>query len=97
MADTVVKPMHTTLMSSHHFQQVFHHCSRLILHTARPATRMALVGAMMVIIGSARQSAVTAPSGLRPTSSVSGPKIGMVSAAKLEELGTKMVSRFSTT
>ena len=70
MADIAVKPMQTALMSSHHFQQVFHHCSRLILHTARPATRMALVGAMIVIMGSARHRAVTAPSGFSPTNSV---------------------------
>lgn len=59
--------MHTALMSSHHFQQVFHHCPRLTLHTARPATKMALVGAMMVIMGSARHTAVTAPSGFSPS------------------------------
>ena len=51
---------------------------------------------MIVIIGSARQRAVTAPSGFRPMSSVRGPKMGMVRAARLDELGTRMVSRFSS-
>ena len=91
-----VKTMQTRDMAKKYFQETFHHFSRLILQTARPATRMAEVGAMIVIIGSARQRAVTAPSGFRPMSSVRGPKMGMVRAARLDELGTRMVSRFSS-
>ena len=39
-----VKTMQTRDMAKKYFQETFHHFSRLILQTARPATRMAEVG-----------------------------------------------------
>ena len=84
-------------MSRMNFQHVFHHWPKLIFETESPATVMPAVGLMELMVWFARQSAVTAASGLTPMSCVSGPRIGIVSAARPEELGTSSDRRPSTT
>ena len=83
-------------MKMKNFQMVFHHWPKEIFATARPATVIPATGLMVLMVWFANCSAVTAASGLRPMSSVSGPMTGMVSAARPELDGTSRESRPKT-
>ena len=50
MPEMAVMTMPTMLSRIMNFQQVFHHCSRLILETPRPATVMPAVGLMVLMV-----------------------------------------------